>query len=694
MLMHRQWSCLIAMAIFPVLCAAYESRATFDTEFVHIKPEKTNKSEIGGCTLPLDDFYISKYELTNTEYANFLNAVSRYSDPFHLYTTLQESHFWGGIIRLKTEAGFFYKVKKGYEYLPATFISWFDAARYVNWLHFGRPNKGVSEIGTTEGNKFIGAYDTSNSRNSSKALSRNPFAEFFLPTCGEWLYAGFYDPKDRKFTKYVGGDSMPISGVSGYKERTANYFSREWATPYPHLAAVTAYANNKSALGIFNQAGNVMEWVESDVRTVLGGSLFLPGDTLSITYRDSEFPNKKLSSFGFRVAKKSLSGTHKDLHFSAEIMDAPRFEDRSDSFNMKLLPLKWTRVDQPGNISDILTGRGCVPYEYEISTGEITNAQFSDFLNSVANIADSHNIYTRSMSTGVNGGILRKKNGNIFQYEPREGFENRPVAYLSWFALARYANWLHYGRPTGLQILGVTEGDSMQGAYDTSKFDEFENGDSKVNLLIDSFRRNKDAKYFIPTDDEWYKAAYYDPEKNGFRKYWKFPNRSDLSPTNLKKDNAGLNYQIDDLGEGPPFFVSKVGDFTGTGYYKIFDMGGNVWEWLEDWRNLGGGQCWRCELPTKGLRGGSFNYIDIGLMNGNVDPGVPSDRYFVYGGRLARKVDSKLTGWCTSSHVRYTINGWAKEVVRYKDISEGKIVYFSIFLLIYFVVLFIRKFTK
>lgn len=647
----------------PLALSAPSELHQFESRFVSIRPDGGARPDIAGCTVPSGPWEISAYEVTNTEYAAFLNSVASDADPLGLYSPLHEQHFWGGIVRTKSGAGSSYAVKLGYEDLPATFVSWHDAARYANWLHFGRPVTGRSEPGTTEGTEALGAYDTRGFA-AGRSSARNAQARYFIPTCGEWLYAGFFDPATRSLTRYVGGNSLPPAGAPGTSTRTANYYATGWALAFPHLAPVTEYAGNKSALGTFNQAGNVMEWVETDGRMVLGGSLFLPADTLSLDYRDLEHPAKKLSSFGFRLARRSGVDATQPLSFSAPVAPVATRETTSAPAAEAPGSAQWTRIDTPGNLSDIKTGRGCVPYVYEISRTEITNAQYAAFLNAVASVDDRHRLYVEDMGTGVVGGLLRTGPRGHHGYAAKPGFANRPATYLSWFSLARYANWLHYGMPSGPQTIGVTEGDSSQGAYDTSGFADYARGGADKKPTHATFSRNPGAKYFIPNDDEWYKAAYFDPEKRGWRKYWNFPARTDVAPPN--EPSAGANFQRETLGEGPPFYVSEAGTFSATGHYGVQDLGGNVWEWLEGWRGLGDGTCWRCDIPTKGLRGGSFNYIAAGLRNGNVDPGAPTDHYFVYGGRLARRdaTGPAATSWCASPRLRHRaiplLNGaWA-----------------------------------
>jgi len=103
---------------------------------------------------------------------------------------------------------------------------------------------------------------------------------------------------------------------------------------------------------------------------------------------------------------------------------------------------------------------------------------------------------------------------------------NKPVLFVTWFDCARYCNWLHNGKPKGLQNLSTTE----DGAY-------LLNG----KIIGDSVARKPGAAYFIPTHNEWYKAAYY---KGGSTNagYWKYATQTDtIEPISF----------VSSTGEGP-----------------------------------------------------------------------------------------------------------------------------------------------
>ena len=188
--------------------------------------------------------------------------------------------------------------------------------------------------------------------------------------------------------------------------------------------------------------------------------------------------------------------------------------------------------------------------------------------------------------------------------------------YVSFWDAARFANWLHNGQPTGPQGPGTTEG----GAY-------HDIGDE------DLFGRNAGATFFIPTIDEWYKAAY---QKNDgvTGNYWDLPTASNTAPINTLPDPGNHANFFDSFSTGnngftigSPYYRTKVGDFSNSpSPYGTFDQGGNVREWNET------------ELEGAGrvLRGGSFaSYNTSDLAAPYLDLFGPQYEYFSEGFRVA-----------------------------------------------------------
>lgn len=67
-------------------------------------------------------------------------------------------------------------------------MSYFDALRFVNWLHNGQGD-GDTETGAYT---LLGGTPTP----SNELVGRNPGAQIFLPTDAEWYKAAFYDTSD------------------------------------------------------------------------------------------------------------------------------------------------------------------------------------------------------------------------------------------------------------------------------------------------------------------------------------------------------------------------------------------------------------------------------------------------------------------------------------------------------------------
>jgi autotransporter-associated beta strand protein len=228
-------------------------------------------------------------------------------------------------------------------------------------------------------------------------------------------------------------------------------------------------------------------------------------------------------------------------------------------------------VGNKGNPSDS-TGYGSVAYDYRIGAYEVTVGEYVDFLNAAAK-TDPYGLFSGNQP------IARSGSSGAYVYQA-VGSGRKPISNVSWFNAARYANWLHHG--------GRVTSSTETGAYTL-------NG----AIAGTSYARNQNAIYFLPTINEWYKAAYYDPAKSGTSSYWRFPTRSDTAPGNsLAVTPNQANYFRGETGAAtyPDYRLVDVGSYgLSASAYGTFDQGGNVWEWNE--LILSGSQ--------RGQRGGS-----------------------------------------------------------------------------------------
>jgi sulfatase modifying factor 1 len=254
------------------------------------------------------------------------------------------------------------------------------------------------------------------------------------------------------------------------------------------------------------------------------------------------------------------------------------------SLTLSILPalapaveMEMVYVGNPGNPADTRhdpTGFGAVDYGYWIGKYEVTYGQYREFLNAKATVGDPHSLY----NDGMAGAILRLGTGlseSPWIYEPQDfdpAFDALPVDFVTMWDAARFVNWLHNGKGNG---------DTESGAY--------------TGLDLEStFQRQPGARYHIPTENEWYKAAYYDPNKPGGAGYWEFPTRSDTSPSNDLPPGSDLVNGSANFGTSATTPVGAFAAKPSTSAYGTYDQGGNLWEWnetfvIDDYFGLRGG---------------------------------------------------------------------------------------------------------
>ncbi|MCP4191295.1 MAG: formylglycine-generating enzyme family protein [Planctomycetaceae bacterium] len=248
-----------------------------------------------------------------------------------------------------------------------------------------------------------------------------------------------------------------------------------------------------------------------------------------------------------------------------------------------------------GNINneDDDTGYGAVDYEYRISATEVTNSEYATFLNAVA-ATDTYSLYNSFMS-GTYGGISQNGSSGNFSYSVNSDRGENPVAYVTFYDALRYTNWLHNGQGTG---------NTETGAYTIT--DE--------GITNNSITRNTGATWFLPNEDEWYKAAYYDPTLNSNTGgYFDYATRSDVAPT-AELPAGGINSANYHMVFGN---TTAVGAYTSAlSPYGTYDQSGNLWEWNET----------IIDSSNRGLRGGDWsdtsNYLSSSVRLGYISPAI------------------------------------------------------------------------
>jgi formylglycine-generating enzyme required for sulfatase activity len=277
------------------------------------------------------------------------------------------------------------------------------------------------------------------------------------------------------------------------------------------------------------------------------------------------------------------------------------------SLRIQAVTIDLVTVSDPGNPAEIVSGLGLVGKvntTYRIAKTEVTNAQYVEFLNAKAT-TDSLNLFDTSLLFDFDRGIVRTGSPGSYTYAVKEtafgvgpggsdyAYGDKPVTYVTWYSAIRFANWMSNGQGSGSTETGAY---TLMGGTPTP---------SNASTIV----RNAGASWFLPNENEWYKAAYYDGMSGT---YYDYPTHTDTVPNN--------NLPTADTGNSANFLsgvVTTTGDLdyplTSVGayplsesYYQTRDQGGNAAEWDETRDSITGNRV---------RRGGAWNLDDSHMIS-------------------------------------------------------------------------------
>jgi len=177
-------------------------------------------------------YNIGTYEVTNAQYAEFLNAVAK-TDPYGLYNA-QPNPFnpgtmgnliYGEITRTITPTGqHIYSVNPGKANRSVNSVGWGQAARFANWLHNGQ-SSGEQNSSMTED----GAYELNGATSMAAlaAVSRESDWKWAISSHDEWFKAAYHknDGVTGNYFYYpTGSDTDPTAELPPGGTNSANHW--------------------------------------------------------------------------------------------------------------------------------------------------------------------------------------------------------------------------------------------------------------------------------------------------------------------------------------------------------------------------------------------------------------------------------------------------------------------------------------
>lgn len=284
--------CLILAAGLTGLLAGSSASAAINIDTVSVG-DAGNANDSFGFGGVSYNYHIGTHEVTNNEYAAFLNAKAGSSDPNGLYNTNMGSSSHGGI----NKSGGTYSVKSGFSNKPVNFVSFWDATRFSNWLTNGQGN------GDTE----TGVYNLTSTGINNNTITRDSTAfnngGVAIASENEWYKAAYYYGSGSYFNYPTQSNLAPTATIPNSTDANSANFDSSVGS----VSDVGSYTLADSHYGTFDQGGNVQEWNDNIVTTSfrrMRGASWINSDVLNLSSSNSSKTDPIIgnSTMGFRVS--------------------------------------------------------------------------------------------------------------------------------------------------------------------------------------------------------------------------------------------------------------------------------------------------------------------------------------------------------------------------------------------------------
>jgi len=235
------------------------------------------------------------------------------------------------------------------------------------------------------------------------------------------------------------------------------------------------------------------------------------------------------------------------------LIEATACVGRADTFGSgtTVFTIAFTEIANPGNAADASgdpNPAGSVGYTFRIGTYEVSEDMVvkANSLGGLGITADSRAL-------------------------------NKPATSVNWNEAARFVNWLNTSSGYGAAYKFSSQPGDV--GYDVNANVElWQAGDGGYDAT--NPYRNSQARYILPTTDEWYKSAFYDPALNGGAGgYWNYATASDIPPAITYSGTAPGTAVY---GQWPsPVSPAEITLAGGLSPFGTMGQNGNVYEWNE-----------------------------------------------------------------------------------------------------------------